>query len=283
MLRTTGKIWFLALLVCLLLLFAAGLSRFGRRTGSGVMSPFMAVFRSVCGVASGVWNGVFSGEGSDVTGSYEVLLREAEVRIAGVQELVEENRQLRTLMKLPPLPGWKALYAEVIMRDPAVWNWSFRINLGEADGVVPGAPVLFGSHIVGRVSEVFNRSADVATLVNPVCRIGVQVISANGVYPGILRGDGAVSGGGPAAIVDYLPKDAVIEDGAAIVTSGLGTELPAGVPVGIVRGGGRIVDDARMIAPVILGGDPGAVKFAVVMRRDTDGSNMDGEQSEKPE
>ncbi len=275
--RPAGKIWFLVLLAFLLLLFVAGVSRFGHRSASGAASPFMAVSRSVSALFSGIWDSLFSDDGRKLE-EYEVLLREAEVRIAGIGELAEENRQLRALLELPPVRGWEALYAQVVMRDPAVWNWSFRIGRGAADGIAVGAPVLFGSHLVGRVSEVFNRSANVSTLLNPSCTIGVHVISTGGVYPGILRGDGAMSGGVPSAVVDYLPKEAVIEDGARIVTSGLGTELPGGLPVGVVSGSGQVVDDARMMVKVIPGGDAGRMRFAVVMcRSGNEEKKRDGE------
>ena len=264
---TSSKIWRFVLLACLVALLLLGLSRTGRRSAAGVMAPFSKGARSTGSFLALVWENVFHTNRLEELQETELRLRELEVRIDELDKVREENRQLRAMLKLPDVKDWRALKGELTMRDPAFWNWSFRIGLGEADGVVEGAPVMVGSYMAGRVSEVFMRSAMVSTLSNPGCAVSVYVFSGDNVYAGVLRGNGAGSGENQSAVVDFLPKGAVIVDGAKVSTSGLGTELPGGLPIGTVRGKARLVDDARMCADVSLDGDLQRVRFVTLLLR----------------
>ena len=260
-----GKNWRIVLAAALLLLL--GMSAFGSRFASGIIAPFAKITRSANSFLALLWENIFHSNRIEELQNSEIRLQELEVRAAEFDKVKEENRQLRAMLKLPEVKDWKALRGELVMRDPLVWNWNFRIGLGKADGVVEGAPVLFGPFLAGRVSQVFNRSANIETLANPSCAASVFVFSGDNVYVGVLRGNGQPSGGIPTAEVDFLPKHAVILEGAKVATSGLGTELPGGLPVGIVQGKARLVGDARKSATVALNADLRWIKFASVLVR----------------
>lgn len=259
-----GKKWCIVLLLILLLL---GVSTLGRRMASGMMAPFAKGTRSVNNFIALLWENIFHSNRLDELQKTELRLQQLEVRIAELDKVQEENRQLRAMLKLPEVKDWTALRGEMVMRDPATWNWNFRIGLGEADGLVEGAPVLFGSFLAGRVGQVFRRSATVETLANPTCAVSVYVFSGDNVYVGVLKGNGQPSGDKISAVVDFLPKHAVIKEGATVATSGLGGELPGGLPIGVIRGNPYLVDDARMVANVALNADLRWIKFASVLVR----------------
>ena len=98
----------------------------------------------------------------------------------------KENLEFRMYYELPPPPDWKLTVAPVIARDPATWNRRFRIGKGANDGIFPGAAVMAGNQLIGRVMEVTPNSASVATVADPACRLSVRLAAADTV--GILSG-----------------------------------------------------------------------------------------------
>lgn len=260
-----GKNWRILLAVALLLLF--GISTVGSRFASGMITPFTRITRTLNDFVALMWENIFHPRRFEELKEAEIRFQELNARVAEVDKVMEENRQLRAMLNLPEVQDWRALRGEVIMRDPLQWNWNFRIGLGEADGVLEGAPVLFGPFLAGRVSQVFNRSANVDTLANPSCAVSVYVFSGDNVYVGVLRGSGQPSGSNISAEVDFLPKHAAIHEGAIVTTSGLGTELPGGLPIGVVLGKARLIGDARMCTSVALNADLRWIKFVSVMMR----------------
>lgn len=252
-------------LVCLLVL--CGVTAWGRRAAAGAFAPFSKSARGVCSFFVLLWENVFHTGRIEELQDCERQLAELKVRIAELDEIKEENAQLRNLHNLPAVSGWKAVLAQVSVRDPAVWNWTFRVNVGHADGIIEGAPVMCGAYLAGRVGECNEHSALVNTLSNPACTLSVYVVSQNGVYPGVLRGTGAVTGITQSAVVDFIQKDAVIQEGAQVVTSGLGVELPGGLAVGTVKGEPRSVGDASLAVDVALGADIRYIKFITLFKR----------------
>lgn len=219
-----------AAVVVLVIIGLAVLKPWGRRASLSLSRPFMKA-----------WN-YLTAQGKELVASdvdkdarlaeLEKRLREMEVAIAENRELREENRQLRRLLDIRQYPGWTVLQAQVLTRDPATWDLCFTIDKGSADGIAPGSLVLSDEHVIGRVSSVNQYQAMVDTLVSPNCRLGV-VLNESETH-GLMHGTGRwIPGKLPGCIVDYLPLNATADDNDLIVTSGLGGELPGGIPVGM--------------------------------------------------
>ncbi len=217
--RTLG----IALTVLLLLL---GWSPAGRRAASAVLRPFATVGRGVSRWFALVRERVVPNYSR--VAQYEradEMLQQAEMLSAAGRHALEENAQLRELLKVGAPPEWRSVPAAVVMRDPATWDWRFQVNRGEADGVALGNPVMFGHSLVGRVTEVTQHGATVSTLLSSDCRFGVYVKDRQDVmWPGIFQG-------GEHANVDCLDKQAAVLAGDTVFTSGLGDSIPYGLPV----------------------------------------------------
>ena len=259
----------LFVVVPLLLLF--GLSNFGRRATAGASSPFMAIRQNVRHNLIAIWN-VLSGKDDEKANSDAALLSELLVRQHEFNAVKEENRQLRAMLGLESPAGWKPLRAEIIMRDPATWMLEFRISRGEKDGVHVGTPVLAGNCLVGRVMEAYNESALVATVASPDCRLSVFAQGSEGLsFPGVFFGTSRMDSGTKVECsVDFLPKDAVLAPGDMVITSGMGGQLPYGIPVGILMtdGIGRcpiLVDNARAMSLVAPAADVAHIHFVTVL------------------
>ena len=220
----------------------------GRAGAVAFVSPFLsgwqkietAVRQSACAVWP--WGRSSAAKIRDL----EAQLRLARIQLAQVDDLRRENTELRQLANLPPIPDWEVVFADVIARDPVVWNQGFRIGRGRRHGVMPGCAVLSGPFLIGRVTECGKNSATVTTLASQACRLGV--VLERGKETGVLRGRGDRSEhAAPECLVDYLPKETVADPGDMVWTSGLGRSLPGGLIVG------RVADDGRTAVEIVDG------------------------------
>lgn len=145
-----------------------------------------------------------------------------------LQEIKKENASLKDLLTFKPSLGYKCVFVEIYLRDPANWNSSFSINKGTADGIKPGCVVLSriakekGSKYVfavaGRISKVSEDNAQVETVVSKNCRL--SVILKKSKAAGILEG-GTIKNGKPEIIVTKLPAFKKYTSGETVITSGL--------------------------------------------------------------
>ncbi|MBR4675256.1 MAG: rod shape-determining protein MreC [Victivallales bacterium] len=224
----------LSLFILLPSLLLLGLSVIGRRTGSAVFAPFITITDYVGETSGKIWSSIFKNEESNKRTADEILLNELLVKSRSYDDLIAQNEQLRAMLDLPALPGWNCIRAELTTHDPATWNREFWIGCGSDDGIALGNQVVSRGYLIGRVVELFNKSARVATISSPECRLSVYVQNGEKeVFPGILTGDGGLHLAASASVlVDYLSKDAVLSVDNLVLTSGLGNEVPYGTPVG---------------------------------------------------
>jgi rod shape-determining protein MreC len=153
------------------------------------------------------------------------------------RQLLEENRQLRSLMNLGGrLPG-KTLFADIVVRDPLNWNEQFTIGKGANDGVHEGDLVLAvgpgrsALSVVGRVTRVEHHQSQVLTLIHPEQRLSITLAESGvlGVMESGFRRDRQFY-----ARIQWLPKDEPFRIGEPVVTSGLGVAEITGLSVGRV-------------------------------------------------
>ena len=258
----------LFVVVPLLLLF--GLSNLGRRASVGATSPFMTICQNVKHNIVRAWNAL-SGKEDEKAEADGILLSGLLAERREFNDVKEENRQLRTMLGLDAPVGWRPIRAEVILRDPTNWMLEFRISRGEQDGVRIGSPVLAGDSLVGRVIEVYNESSLVATIASPDYRLSVFVQNGDGLsFPGVFFGVSRMDSGSKVECrVDFLPKDVTLSPGDAVVTSGMGGQLPYGIPVGMLVTDemGRcpiIIDNARAMSHVMAASDVARARFVTV-------------------
>ena len=158
--------------------------------------------------------------------------------------LFDENRKLRELQKMQPIPLFNTIVASVSVRSPLTGKYRFIIDKGKIHGLVQGMPVLVGDAILGRVIEVQEDHAAVGTLalksVNVFCRIkGTD-------YYGKLSGEAQKSEQGKLFCkLTWLPRDVKLKAGMIVLTSGFASEeemnqsgaglIPRNLKVGVIR------------------------------------------------
>ncbi len=88
-----------------------------------------------------------------------------------------------------------------------------------------------GTYVAGIIKETTARTATVATVAAPSCRVSVRIRGTHGF--GIMRGSRQTRWYSPVySVVEYLPPDVSYEKSKLVETSGLSLQIPGGLPVG---------------------------------------------------
>ncbi|MGH6933753.1 MAG: rod shape-determining protein MreC [Dongiaceae bacterium] len=159
------------------------------------------------------------------------LLREERDRLLQWQtvarRLDSENQQLRTLLNLAPDPRARFVSARVVGGSGGAFVRSVLVTAGERDGARKNQPAITGEGLLGRVSEVGDRSSRILLLTDINSRVPVVVERTH--EQAVLAGNNSNS-----ADLKYLSADTKVAVGDRIVTSGYGGIFPPGLPIGVI-------------------------------------------------
>lgn len=179
---------------------------------------------------------------SELLKQNEVLRRENQRhRLAAMQteEIARENARLRQLLAWQQQAPWKLKLANVVLRDPANWWRTVQIDLGSRDGLRTNLPVLTAEGLVGRIASVSLTRAQVVLLGDPNCKVAALVENeSREPTMGIVEAGGVFDGS--LLTLAYLSKNASVNPGQNVMTSGLGGVFPKGIPIG------KIVDSRQV-------------------------------------
>lgn len=158
-----------------------------------------------------------------------------------LEEQGEENLRLRGLLDLRDKgtypDGTEFKIAQVIAKSPTRWEAWVQIDLGSADGIRVGLPVVgatpsagetvAGKGLVGKVTSVTRHTAQVQLITDSESSVAakIQGARAEGMVEGSVSGD---------LIMDYVDRDIPVDPKLVIVTSGYGGIYPPDIPIGIV-------------------------------------------------
>ena len=146
---------------------------------------------------------------------------------AQLRPAAQENAQLRALLAFKRELAYRSVSARVIGRDPSHWFSTVLVDRGAADGVQRNDPVVTSDGLVGHVIETAGSWARVLLVLDPRSAVGVSVERSR--EAGVAQGQGS-----PALRVKYLSRDADVQPGDRVITSGLGQIYPRGLPVGTI-------------------------------------------------
>ena len=147
-----------------------------------------------------------------------VRLREAEIDNANLRELLQ--------FKLAN-PSYETLAAEVIGRDPSNLLHYLTIDRGSGDGLAVGMPVVTARGLVGRIDEVFPRTARVMLLTDPVSTVSALIQSSRAT--GIVQGEGR-----RGLTMRFVEQSEPVAKDDVVLTSGLGGTYPKRLVIGQV-------------------------------------------------
>ena len=148
-------------------------------------------------------------------------------RLAGMNEVVQENSRLAQMLAFKRRLIYPSLAAGVVGRDPSNWNAAVIIDKGSVDGVGVGMPVVSASGVVGKVAEVGRERSKVILLTDPAFSVAALVDRSRevGLVSGSLRG---------ICRMRYLSANADIQVGDQVVSSKVSSSFPEGLIIGEV-------------------------------------------------
>ena len=147
-----------------------------------------------------------------------------------LRELERENQQLRELLNYTRNNSTfdyttASVVGRVIGSDLSNLLYTIFIDVGAKDGIVRDMPVITQRGLVGRVTQVTPKSAEVLLLIDPAS--SVNTVIQNSRVEGIVRGEL-----GGTLVMERIPQGETIVPGDLVLTSGLGGKFPAKLVVG---------------------------------------------------
>lgn len=167
-----------------------------------------------------------------VSDKHTLLAENARLRVENInlnmqirlqQPAVRELGELKALTRLQPLLVPRVVAAEIVSNARNPQSGRFLINRGSRDGVRVGDPVSDEHGLLGQI-----------TLVQPAAAEVTLISSTQSVIPAMVSGSGVrtlVYGRGGSLDLRYFPVSAELNAGDLLVTSGMDSIYPAGIPV----------------------------------------------------
>lgn len=151
------------------------------------------------------------------------------VQAARAERLAQENERLRALLALRPEIVARMQAAEILYEAADPFSRKVLVDRGRVQGVVAGAPVVDEAGVLGQVTRLYPVTAEVTLLVDKDGAI--PVLNTRTQQRSVAFGGLQLPGGGGALELRFLPSDADVQVGDALVTSGLDGVYPPGLPV----------------------------------------------------
>ncbi len=162
----------------------------------------------------------------------EALANRLMVENLRLKELEQENQTLRQLLNFTRSnPQLSYEPTTVVGRslgvDPTNLLYYVYVDIGARNSVARDMPVITERGLVGRVTAVGPKSAQVLLLIDPAS--AVNAIIQNSRTTGIVRGniDGTLT-------MDRIPPNELVNPGDIVLTSGLGGNFPDKIVIGQV-------------------------------------------------
>ena len=159
-------------------------------------------------------------------------LEENKSRVYDASLIEDENRFLRGYL------GIKAEHydftfqeASVIGREATAYSVVYTLSAGKMSGIEKEMAVISDSGLLGYISETGTVWSRVIAITEDSAAAGV-FIERSGAS-GIVRGTADMHGSGLCEMI-RIPIDADVRQGDMVVTSGVGSFYPRGIPVGEV-------------------------------------------------
>lgn len=148
-------------------------------------------------------------------------------------QLLDENNRLRGLIDFKQAAPYKMTAARVIKRVSTTWWNTMIIDKGLLDGLATDTPVISANGLIGKTGKMAPHMAEVILLTDEMCRVSAKVEGT--LEQGILEGERAGLDMRPDLRLRFLTRNALINPGTNIISTGEGGVFPAGLLIGRVK------------------------------------------------
>lgn len=166
-------------------------------------------------------------------GALRVENRELKATNKALTDVEHEVNRLRHALNYRERSEFKLVAAEILARDSSTWWRTVTINRGKDDGVEGDMPVVTDEGLVGKTTTVSRNISVVLLVSDETCKVAASVEGSR--EQGIVSGERVVGGLTPLLTLNFLTKQANLQPGQKVVTSGVGGVFPRGLVVGNVK------------------------------------------------
>ena len=192
------------------------------------MAPLQSSVDSIVDTVTGTWgNYLWLVDARQRNLELEQENLELQSQLQQVLEVSLQNERLRNLLAFVDDLDRPALPAQVIGEDASNWARTIIIDKGIEAGLRPGLPVVAAQGVVGRIIKVAPKSSRVLLITDASSAIAALIQRT--------RTRGVARGRGDTLAIEYALRDADIQVGDLLVTSGMGGVFPKGLPLGLIE------------------------------------------------
>jgi rod shape-determining protein MreC len=176
------------------------------------------------------------------------------------QEAFRENEKLRALLALKAQEHRSVTAARVIARGTDQWSNTFILDKGMNDGITKDMIAVTDRGLVGKIADV-SPSFAYLLLVTDINFSAAARLQES-------RTEGVLSGTGfRTCQLKYIPYDEDVKQGAVVVTSGLDSLFPAGIPLGYISKVSKRESGIFQHIEVVPFADNAHVEVVAIIRR----------------
>ena len=193
------------------------------------------------------------------------LLAQSEQYSAKIEALEKELKEKNELMGIKVINNYQKVYADIINRNPEIYNNQITINVGSNDGVKLDNAVISSNGLIGKVVEVNNHTSRVRLLTSQdqLSKVSVQIhIRDNESVHGYLEQYDLESG---CYIVRLFTNNNDVKINQNITTSGVGGVFPSGLFVGKIYQIQELVNENGRILYVTPASDFSSFEYVAVL------------------
>lgn len=186
-------------------------------------------------------------------------------------QLANENEQLRQMLGLAARLRRGFISAEALQTGTLDRDFTMTVSAGSNVGVEPLTPIVTADGLVGQVEQVDPTFSTAISWAHPDFR--ASAMSVDGTAFGIVQPH--LGSGAQRWLLELhgVPFRAPLQNGALVVTSGLGGTYPRGIPIGTVIGELQTTEKwvrTYILKPAVLPNTPGPVLLMIPTRSPKD-------------
>lgn len=168
--------------------------------------------------------------------TFEQKAYEYDLLLAEKKELEKELKEMKELLDLDVTLHEKThLNGTVINRNLGYWYQTITVDKGKNNGVEDNMAVVSAYGLIGKTTRTshFNTTVELLTSENFTSKVSIKIEQNDQFVYGLLSGYDEEK---KVFIVEGIADNVMIEEGAIVTTTGLGSIYPSGIFVGRVIG-----------------------------------------------
>src|SRR6187399_2972276 len=159
--------------------------------------------------------------------------RELRATNQALRDVEHEVNRLRHALNYRERSVFKLIAAEIVARDSSSWWRTMTINRGKNDHIETDMPVVTDEGLVGKTTTVGDSISIVLLISDENCRVAATVEGSK--EQGIVLGERVNASVTPGLDLNFLTKQAALQPGMKVYTSGVGGVFPSGLLIGTVQ------------------------------------------------